>query len=120
MDILKLEGTENTPHVTLDKSHGIFEISGRSLCENAAEFYGPVVGWLRTYAGSPNPVTDFVFKMDYINMASSRSILDVISALEGIAGAKIHWCFQEEDEDMEETGEAFAELVRVPFEFTSL
>ena len=31
MEILNLEGTEDTPKIILDKKNGIFEISGRSL-----------------------------------------------------------------------------------------
>jgi SiaC family regulatory phosphoprotein len=30
---------------------------------------------------------------------------------------KIVWCFQPDDENMEETGQEFSELVDIPFEF---
>jgi hypothetical protein len=43
-------------------------------------------------------------------------ILDVLTALEEIDNAKVHWYFYEEDEDMEEAGEEFSELVDVEFE----
>jgi hypothetical protein len=117
MDILKLEGTEDTPKIILDKGNGIFEISGRSLPEDSAEFYRPVLDWIGQYAGSPNASTDFVFKLEYFNTASSKLILDVLSALEDIKGMKILWYFHEDDEDMEEAGEEFSELVEIPFEF---
>jgi hypothetical protein len=29
----------------------------------------------------------------------------------------IEWCYQEEDEDMEEAGKEFAELVELPFAY---
>ncbi|NBW37159.1 MAG: DUF1987 domain-containing protein [Cytophagia bacterium] len=91
MEILNLEGTEDTPKIMLDKKNGIFEISGRSLPEDSAEFYRPVI--------------------------SSKLILDVLSALEDIKGMKIVWYFHEDDEDMEEAGQEFSELVEIPFEF---
>ncbi len=117
MEILNLEGAEDTPTIILDKKNGIFEISGRSLTEDSAEFYHPVLEWIEAYAGEPNASTEFVFKLEYINTASSKLILDVLSALEGIKGTKILWYFHEDDEDMEETGEEFSELVKIPFEF---
>lgn len=46
MEILNLKGTEDTPTILLDKKNGIFEISGRSLPEDSAEFYTPVIEWI--------------------------------------------------------------------------
>ena len=116
MEIINLEGTEDTPKIILDKTNKIFEISGRSLPEDSAEFYQPVLDWLSEYANDPLPETIFVFKLEYFNTASSKLILDVLTALEEIENAKVHWYFFEEDEDMEEAGEEFSELVDVEFE----
>jgi hypothetical protein len=117
MEIINLEGTEDTPKIILDKTNGIFEISGRSLPEDSAEFYQPVIDWIGNYGAEPNPKTNFVFKLEYFNTASSKLILDVLSKLETIPNLSISWYFHEDDEDMEEAGEEFAELVEIPFEF---
>ena len=117
MEILNLESAEHTPNVILNKKNGIFEISGRSLPEDSAKFYRPVLEWIEAYAAEPNPSTEFVFKLEYFNTASSKLILDVLSALEDIKGMKIIWYFYDDDEDMEEAGEEFSELVEIPFEF---
>jgi hypothetical protein len=117
MEILNLEGTEDTPKIMLDKENGIFEISGRSLPEDSAEFYQPILDWIEEYGNDPNPQTNFVFKLEYFNTASSKLILDLLSALEDIDGMSISWYFHEDDEDMEEAGEEFSELVEIPFEF---
>lgn len=116
MEIINLEGTEDTPKIILDKTNKIFEISGRSLPEDSAEFYRPVLEWLAAYAENPLPKTIFDFKLEYFNTASSKLILDVLTALEDIENATIHWYFYEDDEDMEEAGEEFSELVDVDFE----
>jgi hypothetical protein len=116
MEIINLEGTEDTPKIILDKGNGIFEISGRSLPEDSAAFYGPILEWLRRYAAEPLPETVFTFKLEYFNTASSKLILDVLTSLEDIEGARVHWYFFEDDEDMEEAGEEFSELVDVEFE----
>jgi hypothetical protein len=117
MEILNLEGTEDTPKIILDKKNGIFEISGRSLPEDSAEFYRPVLEWIAKYGTDAHPATEFVFKLEYFNTASSKLILDVLSALEDIKGMRITWYFHEDDEDMEEAGQEFSELVEIPFEF---
>lgn len=117
MNTLHLEGTEDTPSITLDKRNGIMEISGRSLPEDSTEFYRPVLDWIEAYANDPNPSTLFVFKLEYFNTASSKLILDVLYALEDIKGIRIQWYFHDEDEDMEEAGQEFSELVEIPFEF---
>lgn len=117
MEILNLEGTEDTPKIILDKTHGIFEISGRSLPEDSAEFYKPVLEWILKYSKEANPSSDFDFKLEYFNTASSKLILDVLYGLEDIKGMKINWYFHEDDEDMEEAGQEFSELVEIPFDF---
>src|SRR5690554_6017844 len=117
MEILNLEGTEDTPKIFLDKGNGIFEISGRSLPEDSAEFYQPVLDWIAAYGEDANPETLFTFKLEYFNTASSKLILDVLCALEEVSGVSIDWYFHEDDEDMEEAGEEFSELVEIPFEF---
>ena len=116
MQVINIDNTEDTPKVTLDASSGKFEMSGRSLPEDAAEFYQPILDWLETYSASPNPETIFEVRLEYFNTASSKLILDVLTKLEGIDNAKVHWYFYEDDEDMEEAGEEFDELVEVDFQ----
>lgn len=117
MQIINLEGTEDTPKIILDKGNGIYEISGRSLPEDSAEFYQPVLDWLDEYKEDPKSTTEFVFKLEYFNTASSKLILDILSNLEDIEGTTIIWYYHEDDEDMQEAGEEFSELVELPFEF---
>jgi hypothetical protein len=117
MNVLNLEGTEDTPKIILDKSNKTFELSGRSLPEDSAEFFQPVLDWLDAYKTAPLPQTNFLFKLEYFNTASSKLILDILAKLEEIDGANVTWFFHEDDEDMEEAGEEFSELVDVPFEF---
>ena len=121
MDIIFIEGTEDTPKVLLDPSKSIFEVSGRSLPEDCASFYGPILKWLDQYVASPVASTIFEVKLEYFNTASSKMILDMLTKLEKLKDAgksvTIHWYSHDDDEDMQEAGEEFAELVEVPFEF---
>lgn len=123
MENIKIQGTEDTPKVILDKENDIMEVSGRSLPEDVASFYDPVLNWLDEYAQGPNPKTVFNFKLVYFNTASSKLLLDILMKLEEIHEAGndvlIRWHFPEDDEDMEEAGEEYADIVDVPFEQVS-
>ena len=120
MEPLDIDGTDDTPKIILDKKKGIFEISGRSLPEDSVEFYRPIMEWISNYAKEPNATTEFVFKLEYSNTSSSKLIQDVMIGLEKIKGVKIIWCFQKDDEDMEEAGREFAGRIEIPFEFKSV
>ena len=119
METLSIEATDETPKILLDSKNGFFEISGRSLPEDAAEFYEPVFEWLRKYLTSPNPETNFSFKLDYFNTASSKFIQDILALLEKGKGVRVSWYYQQDDEDLEESGRNFSELVELPFDFIS-
>jgi len=120
MDAIKIMGTDDTPTVTLDAAKEQFEISGRSLPEDVTAFYAPLLSWLDEYAGSPNAKTVFVFKLVYFNTASSKLLLDMLMKLEEIQSSGhevlVKWCYPEDDEDMKDAGEEYADIVDVPFE----
>ena len=120
MEVIKIQGTDDTPTVILEADKGLFEISGRSLPEDVTAFYAPVLAWLKDYAANPNPKTVFTFKLVYFNTASSKLLLDILVKLEEIHSdgkdVLIKWCYPEDDEDMKEAGEEYAEIVDVPFE----
>ena len=123
MDALSIAATDETPEVHLDPAAGKFLIAGKSLPEDVREFYDPMLAWLKGYRSSPNSSTAFDFKMDYFNTASSKMLLDVMLVLEELSNnggeVLVRWHFQEDDEDIEEAGEEFGEIVDIPFEYIS-
>ncbi|MDR1761928.1 MAG: DUF1987 domain-containing protein, partial [Bacteroidales bacterium] len=46
MESLFIQGTDETPQVCYNIETGIFTLSGRSLPENAIDFYAPVLAWV--------------------------------------------------------------------------
>lgn len=120
MEAIKIMNTDDTPKIILDPANDIFEISGRSLPEDVATFYSPVLQWLDKYAQNPNPKTVVCFKLVYFNTASSKALLDILMKLEEIHekghDILIKWFYPDDDEDMQEAGEEYAEIVDIPFE----
>lgn len=120
MEALIIEKTGDTPNVVLDAAVNKFEFSGKSLPEDVMAFYQPILDWIESYAKDPNDETDFVFKLDYFNTASSKIIMDIMLLLEEMnengKTVKVSWYYREDDEDMEEAGEEYADMIEVPFE----
>ena len=117
---IKIEGKEDTPMVIFDPDNNLFEISGRSLPEDAVLFYDPILAWLTEYSRNPNTKTEMHIKLNYFNTASSKLILDILMILEDMVengkDCIIKWYYEVDDEDMEEAGEEYSELIDVPFE----
>lgn len=122
MDALRIPATDDTPEVKLD-AKGEFEFSGKSLPEDAASFYAPIIDWIDIYGQNVNDPSVFKFKLMYFNTASSKMILDILMKLEDLsedgADIKVEWHYEEKNEDMEEAGEEYSEIVEVPFEMVS-
>lgn len=123
MHIYKADATDETPKVELNPTTGVFEFAGHSLPEDVTIFYNPILDWIDQYAESPKNPTKVIFKMDYFNTASSKLILDILMKMEEIHEEheciEVEWHFQEDDEDMEEAGEEFEDIVDLPFESIS-
>jgi len=124
MKAIRIEEVGYTPGVVLDARKGIFEITGKACPEDAIEFYQPIIDWLEAYKQEPNKETIFEFKLSYYNTASSKVLLNIMQRLEDIrktgADVKIKWFYYEDDEELQNAGEDFAEMIKVPFELIEM
>lgn len=114
-----MERTPKTPKISFDINKGFFEISGRSIPENSIEFYKPVLEWLDGYISNPaKRETSFDVKLEYFNTSSSKCLVEIFRKLERLkregVDVSIKWYYEEEDEDMQESGEDFREIIKLP------
>lgn len=119
MESLIREATADTPKVYLDANNKVFEISKMSLPEDAIEFFAPIIQWLEKYKENPLDVTEFDFKLEYFNTASSKQIIQILLLLQEIAKkAKVivRWHYKDIDEDMQALGEEYSQVINVDFE----
>jgi hypothetical protein len=121
MKILSYQPQGYLPGIILDKESGKFEISGKTCPEDAIEFYDPVLKWLDEYAKDPLNETIFDFRLTYFNTVSSKIIMMIMIRLEELAEednkVKVRWFYPEDDEDLEEAGHDFEDMVELSFEF---
>jgi hypothetical protein len=123
MDPIKIEGTPKTPTVNFDADSGVLEIKGRSIPENAVEFYKPLVDWIGSYGDNAKDKTEVNIQLEYFNTSSSKCILDVFKKLESInnkSSIVINWHYEEDDEDMLEAGEDYQAIINIPFKMIEM
>ncbi len=122
MEHLKIEGTKQSPLVDFNAELGKLELSGRSIPENSFEFYNPLLEWLGEYAKTPKEETVLKVYLEYFNTSSSKYILEVLKKLKEVlkvdgVQVKVDWCYDEDDEEMMETGEDYEDVTGLEFDY---
>lgn len=124
MDSILFDGTPKTPTVNFDSEKGLLLLKGRSIPENSIEFYKPLVDWLESYSGTPQPKTVCEIQLEYFNTSSSKCLLDLFKKMEGMSKngneIVINWYYEEDDEDMLEAGEDYQSIINVPFKMIEI
>lgn len=119
MDNFSLKATAKTPEIMLNSLTGEMRISGRSIPENADEFWSPILQWFYAYASKPSASTHLVINLEYFNITSSKRILFILYKMSEMRNTghpvSVDWIYAEEDEDMYEAGNDFSTLVNIPF-----
>ncbi len=124
MSIYIHESTSDLPSITLDKRTGTFEIGGASFPEDAREFYKPVFQWIDDYMNDPLDELCLCFKLTYYNTSSSKMIQSILEKFEELYdkgyAITINWYYEDEDEDIYESGLAYKERIDIPFEIIEM
>jgi len=113
-----IEGTAKTPQIDFNQLSGEMVLSGKSIPENAAKLYEPLLSWINDYIKSPRHTTNLRLNLEYYNSASSLWLAKMIKALSKINEDDcvlfIHIYFDIEDfddMDMEEVKQFVGPLV---------
>jgi len=121
MDLLIIEAKPTIPRIILDPEKGLIEMTGRCIPENPHEFYKPILDWIKQYGEDPQAETVVNIYLEYFNTSSSKCLLDLFKKLEEIHTAgdskvMVNWQYQEDDEDMLESGEDYQAIIdELPF-----
>src|SRR5450759_4203155 len=78
---LIIEETPKTPEIELNPFNGEFIFSGRSIPENAAKFYEPVLNWVTEYIQHARPTTNLRLNLEYFNTSSSLWLSKILKVL---------------------------------------
>jgi hypothetical protein len=107
---LIIEGTDYTPKVNFDPVTGILELSGRSLPENALDFYNPIFDWIEEFRKKAPSQIEMNLFLEYINSISHKMVADLLKNMKEIhqegKSVNVNWYYDEEYEEMMEDGKA--------------
>ena len=122
MEALHIEASEDTPKIYFEPDVEIYLLEGKSLPENAIDFYQPVFDWAQVFFNEQNIPSNIVinFKLDYFNTASSKQIAKLLRIIEispSNENVTIKWYYDEEDTDMLKAGNRYNKLMDIQFEF---
>lgn len=120
MENLLIKGTNKTPEVEFF-FNGRIRIKGRSIPEDASVFFDHLQTWVFQYCLNPHNDTVVDIELEYMNSASAKSLLQLLSELTGITqqgkSLTINWYYEEGDDDMVERGEYFETILKFPFNY---
>lgn len=123
MQNLIIEPTEHTPGVDFNPATGKLVLSGRSLPENALEFYDPIFVWLEDYLRTAPEQTELHVDLDYLNSISQKMLVELLKNTRKVMdqgkNMSVKWYYEEEDEKMMEEGQAIAEEFDIPLDLVT-
>jgi len=123
MEELVIPPARNSPEIILNPQ-GSIRISGRSIHENVADFFGPIEIWITQYIESPADITCVDLNLEYFNSASAKVIIHLLEILKLVSLKNkkfvFNWYYEDGDEDIFERGEYFSSVLNVPFNFIKL
>jgi len=118
MDKLRIEKSIKTPMVEFN-SNGELKIEGRSIPENTVEFYTIPLNWLKTFANNRPSDINLHITLDFFNTSSSKLLLDIFKLLEQMQKQRtivnVYWHYSEDNENMQEAGEDYKGILKLPF-----
>jgi Domain of unknown function (DUF1987). len=121
---LFIDKTSSTPNISFNANSGVLKIEGRSIMEDAATFYAPILTWLSLYVKEPQELTVFDIKLEYINSGSSKAILTLLKTIKRVQSLdnayKINWYYEEDDEAIRDLGWYLGSMLNAPFELIEI
>lgn len=116
MRSLYIEETNYTPKVKFD-ADGHLSLSGKSLPEDTAKFYEPILAWV---AECNIENVKLTVRLDYMNSSSAHQISKLLIFIKDnpmIQDCEVSWYYESEDEDGLDFGKELEYLTDFHFIF---
>jgi len=79
-----IEGTAKSPQIDFNHLTGDLILYGKSIPENAAKVYEPLLFWVNEYVKSPRKTTNLRLNLEYFNSATLIWLAKIVKALSKI------------------------------------
>jgi len=108
MNYLHLPSSDKLPEVLFNSASGKMNISGRCIPENAQEFFDPLLIWIDAAIGNLPSKLELNIHLEYFNSSSVSSLASIVRKVHAMRQSGvdvfINWCYDEDDEDMMDSG----------------
>ena len=123
-ELTKIEATSITPSFQLDLKAGTMELKGRSSSNVSQSFYRPVLGKIEHAFTEGVKSWTASFALEYFNTSSAKCLFDILRRLafhkKNGADITINWIYEECDEAMRESGEDYADILGLSFNYIAI
>jgi hypothetical protein len=117
-----LDSSKRTPWIIL--APGKIFVMGRSIPDDAGDFYTPVLKWVSDYVRDYDGKTRVDLGFEYINTTSTKWIFIILKELSGMKSLQlnttVNWYYETGDEDMNELGLILRSLLDCPIRLSEL
>jgi hypothetical protein len=135
MENLHIDQTQNTPLINCDTNTNSISIEGESRPENVRAFYSSLFEWIDNYEkliyyavslSSNEKKIELNFKLEYFNSSSLKIFMEVIDRLQKVEKGSekitlsINWFYEEDDEDILDSGKEFEKMTGAKMNFISI
>lgn len=121
MDKLLHEPTKTTPWILFDPEEGVLELKGVSSPESATAFFAGLFRAMDDFVDQGEKGLKATFDFVYFNTSTSKCLYEILKKAKSYQAAghevAISWFYEEDDDDMKEVGEDFADLLDLSFNF---
>jgi len=117
---LQIQGTKDSPFITLHPGSGMLDIQGRSFPEDSFAFYEKVLEWINNNSGEFASGVSVNFFLTYVNSTSAIMLSRMLGKLKEFAKdktVKVSWKYYVDDESLEELGYKLSETSGIAFDF---
>ncbi len=114
MNNIQIVATERSPGIDFNFAANVFTIRGESYPEDVSEFYGEIIDQFDEYVSKlKGAELTFNFELIYFNSSTAKVLMGLFDNLDVVAEkgnrVVINWCYEEDDDNMEELGGEFGE-----------
>ena len=117
---LHIPATNNTPEILLIPN-GFIRMDGRGLTGLNIEISEKILFWINEYLNDPQEITEIIVALEYLNSASAKILVAILREISKVKEKScqlfVHWCYEDEDEDIRERGEFISQSLSIPIDF---
>ena len=113
---IKENKTRTLPEFDFEEINGILKLTGKSISNEASEFYKPILDYVREIVKSLNKL-EVTIDFEYFNTKTARELIRLFDIVKDVKDLTINWYYEEDDESMLEAGEDYEDIIGIKFNF---